>query len=334
MKKVTKDVLLNWYEEMLFWRKFEDKLAQVYIQQKVRGFLHLYNGQEAILAGSLHAMDLTKDKMITAYRNHVQPIGMGVDPKRVMAELYGKATGYLTRIRWINAYFFKRASFLWWSRYCRGGQIPLGAGIAFGDKYHNVDAVTLTFFGDGAARQGSLHEAFNLAMLWNLPVVFCVENNGYAMGTSVERTANHTDIWKLGLGYEMPCGPVDAMDPEKVAEAMSEAIERARSGGGPTFLELKTYRYRGHSMSDAQHYRTKDEVAEYQKIDPITQIKDRLMKDHGVTEEKIKEMGGKRVKSRVAECEKFAEDSPYPDKSVMYDAVYEQEDYPFLPSKL
>ncbi|PPK97127.1 MULTISPECIES: pyruvate dehydrogenase (acetyl-transferring) E1 component subunit alpha [Nonlabens] len=331
MKKVTKDVLLNWYEEMLFWRKFEDKLAQVYIQQKVRGFLHLYNGQEAILAGALHAMDLTKDKMITAYRNHVQPIGMGVDPKRVMAELYGKATGTSQGLGGSMHIFSKEHRF-YGGHGIVGGQIPLGAGIAFGDKFHGVNAVTLTFFGDGAARQGSLHEAFNLAMLWNLPVVFCVENNGYAMGTSVARTANHTDIWKLGLGYEMPCGPVDAMDPEKVAEAMSEAIERARSGGGPTFLELKTYRYRGHSMSDAQKYRTKDEVAEYQKIDPITQVKDRLMSDHNMSEDHFKDVA-KRVKERVAECEKFAEESPFPEQSVMYDAVYEQEDYPFLPAK-
>lgn len=332
MKKVTKEVLLNWYEEMLFWRKFEDKLAQVYIQQKVRGFLHLYNGQEAILAGALHVMDLTKDKMITAYRNHVQPIGMGVDPRRVMAELYGKATGTSQGLGGSMHIFSKEFRF-YGGHGIVGGQIPLGAGIAFGDKYHGVDAVTLTFFGDGAARQGSLHEAFNLAMLWNLPVVFCVENNGYAMGTSVERSANHTEIWKLGLGYEMPCGPVDAMDPEKVAEAMHEAIERARTGGGPTFLELKTYRYRGHSMSDAQLYRTKDEVGEYQKIDPITTVKNRLMNEHGVTEDEIQVMDD-RVKDRVDECEKFAEDSPFPERSLMFDAVYEQEDYPFLPAKL
>lgn len=332
MKKVTKEVLLHWYEEMYFWRKFEDKLAQVYIQQKVRGFLHLYNGQEAILAGALHVMDLTKDKMITAYRNHVQPIGMGVDPKRVMAELYGKATGTSQGLGGSMHIFSKEFRF-YGGHGIVGGQIPLGAGIAFGDKYHGVDAVTLTFFGDGAARQGSLHEAFNLAMLWNLPVVFCVENNGYAMGTSVERTANHTEIWKLGLGYEMPCGPVDAMDPEKVAEAMHEAIERARSGGGPTFLELKTYRYRGHSMSDAQLYRTKDEVAEYQKIDPITTVKERLMKEHGVTQEMI-DIIDERVRDRVDECEKFAEESPFPERNVMFDSVYEQEDYPFLPAKL
>ncbi len=332
MKKVTKETYLNWYEEMLFWRKFEDKLAQVYIQQKVRGFLHLYNGQEAILAGALHVMDLSKDKMITAYRNHVQPIGMGVDPKRVMAELFGKATGTSQGLGGSMHIFSKEKGF-YGGHGIVGGQIPLGAGMAFGDKYHKREAVTLCFFGDGAARQGSLHETFNMAMLWKLPVVFCVENNGYAMGTSVKRTSNHEDIWKLGLGYEMPCGPVDAMSPVAVAEAMDEAIDRARRGDGPTFLELKTYRYRGHSMSDAQHYRTKDEVAEYQKIDPIVQVKDILLEKKYATEEEIKVMD-KRVKARVAECEKFADESPYPEKNVMYDVVYDQDDYPFLSHKL
>jgi len=332
MKKVTKEVYLNWYENMFFWRKFEDKLAQVYIQQKVRGFLHLYNGQEAVLAGALHAMDLTKDKMITAYRNHVQPIGMGEDPKRVMAELYGKATGTSQGLGGSMHIFSKEHRF-YGGHGIVGGQIPLGAGIAFGDKYHDKDAVTLCCFGDGAARQGSLHETFNLAMLWNLPVVFVCENNGYAMGTSVARSANHTDIWKLGLGYEMPCGPVDGMNPVKVAEAFDEAIERARRGGGPTFLELKTYRYRGHSMSDAQHYRTKDEVKEYQKIDPITQVRDIIIEKKYATEDELKEID-KRVKKRVSECEKFAEESPFPDKNVMYDAVYEQEDYPFIEHKI
>lgn len=332
MEKVTKEVYLNWYEEMLFWRKFEDKLAAVYIQQKVRGFLHLYNGQEAILAGSLHAMDLTKDRMITAYRNHVQPIGMGVDPKRVMAELYGKGTGTSQGLGGSMHIFSKEHRF-YGGHGIVGGQIPLGAGLAFADKYFKRDAVTLTFMGDGATRQGSLHETFNLAMLWKLPVVFLVENNGYAMGTSVSRTANHTEIWKLGLGYEMPCGPVDGMNPVKVAEAVSEAIERARTGGGPTFLELKTYRYRGHSMSDAQHYRTKEEVEEYKKIDPITQVKEEILDKKYATEEEIKEID-KRVKQRVSECEKFAEESAFPEKSVMYDVVYEQRDYPFIPHKL
>ena len=332
MKKVTKQTYINWYKDMLFWRKFEDKLASVYIQQKVRGFLHLYNGQEAVLAGALHAMDLSKDKMITAYRNHVQPIGMGEDPKRVMAELYGKVTGTSKGMGGSMHIFSKKHGF-YGGHGIVGGQIPLGAGLAFGDKYKGSDAVTLTFFGDGAARQGSLHESFNLAMLWKLPVVFCVENNGYAMGTSVARTANHTDIYKLGLGYEMPCKPVDAMNPEIVAKEMDEAIARARRGDGPTFLELRTYRYRGHSMSDAQHYRSKEEVAKKQEEDPILYVLNKIYENKWATEAEIKAID-QGVKERVLECEKFAEDSPYPDKSVMYDVVYDQENYPFLPHKL
>ena len=331
MKPITKETYINWYKDMLFWRKFEDKLAQVYIQQKVRGFLHLYNGQEAVLAGSLHAMDLTKDKMITAYRNHVQPIGMGVDPKKVFAELYGKVTG-TSKGMGGSMHIFSKEHRFYGGHGIVGGQIPLGAGIAFSDKYFNRDAVTLTYFGDGAARQGSLHETFNMAMNWKLPVVFIVENNGYAMGTSVERTANHTEIWKLGLGYEMPCGPVDGMNPIKVAEAVDEAIERARSGNGPTFLEMKTYRYRGHSMSDAQHYRTKEEVEEYRKIDPIKQVLNVIKENNWLTEEQIKDIQ-KDVKIRVQECVDFAENSPYPPKEQLYEMVYEQKDYPFLPHR-
>jgi pyruvate dehydrogenase E1 component alpha subunit len=332
MKKITKKTYLDWYENMLFWRKFEDKLAQVYIQQKVRGFLHLYNGQEAVLAGALHAMDLSKDKMITAYRNHVQPIGMGVDPRRVMAELYGKATGTSQGLGG-SMHIFAPDNGFYGGHGIVGGQIPLGAGLAFADKFFDRKAVTITYMGDGATRQGALHETFNLAMLWNLPVVFCVENNGYAMGTSVARTANHTDIYKLGLGYEMPCKAIDGMKPEVVAKEMDEAIERARSGGGPTFLEIRTYRYRGHSMSDAQHYRTKEEVEAKKDEDPITYVLNHIYKNKWATEKEI-EAVDQRVKDLVAECEKFAEDSPYPEKNVMYDVVYEQEDYPFLPHKL
>ncbi len=332
MKKITKEVYLKWYEDMFFWRKFEDKLAAVYIQQKVRGFLHLYNGQEAVLAGSLHAMDLTKDRMITAYRNHVQPIGMGVDPRKVMAELYGKVTG-TSKGMGGSMHIFSKEHRFYGGHGIVGGQIPLGAGIAFGDKYFNRDSVTLCYMGDGAVRQGSLHETFNLAMLWQLPVVFICENNGYAMGTSVERTAFTTDIWKLGLGYEMPSAPVDGMDPAIVAKEVDKAIERARTGGGPTFLEMKTYRYRGHSMSDAQHYRTKAEVEEYKKIDPITQVKDVIMEKGYATEEELKAID-KRVKELVAECEKFAEESDFPPVQQLYDTVYEQEDYPFLKHKL
>ena len=332
MKKITKQTYLDWYENMFFWRKFEDKLAAVYIQQKVRGFLHLYNGQEAVLAGSLHAMEIGKDRMITAYRNHVQPIGLGVDPKKVMAELYGKATGTSQGLGGSMHIFSKEFKFHG-GHGIVGGQIPLGAGMAFGDKYFERDNVTLCYLGDGASRQGSLHETLNLAMLWQLPVVFVVENNGYAMGTSVARTSNHEEIWKLGLGYDMPCEPCDGMDPVEVAKTMSKAIGLARSGGGPSFIEMKTYRYRGHSMSDAQHYRTKAEVEEYRKIDPITQVKEVILSKKYATLEELDKVD-KDIKARVLECEKFAESSPYPDSSLMYDAVYEQEDYPFIKHKL
>lgn len=332
MEKITKETYLSWYEDMLFWRKFEDKLAQVYLQQKVRGFLHLYNGQEAILAGALHVMDKKKDKMITSYRNHVQPIGLGLDPKKVMAELYGKKTGSSMGLGGSMHIFSKEHNFFG-GHGIVGGQIALGAGIAFADQYNKRDGVTLTFMGDGAIRQGAFHETMNLAMSWKLPVVFCIENNGYAMGTSTERTSNQTELWKLGLGFDMPSGPVDGMNPEKVAEALEEAIDRARSGNGPTLLELKTYRYRGHSMSDAQKYRTKEEIKEYEKLDPILFVKSKILQEEWASEDEIKEIE-KKVKAAIKECEKFADESDFPDTDVMYDVVYEQEDYPFLPHKL
>ena len=205
--------------------------------------------------------------------------------------------------------------------------------MAFGDKYFNRNIVTLCFMGDGAVRQGSLHETLNLATLWKLPVVFIVENNGYAMGTSVSRTSTNEEIWKLGLGYDIPCEPFDGMDPVKSAKSIYKAINLARSGGGPSFLEAKTYRYRGHSMSDAQHYRTKEEVEEYKKIDPIFKVKDLIIKKKYLTTKEIESID-KKVKDGIDECERFAEDSPFPEKSVLYDSVYDQKDYPFIKHKL
>ncbi len=325
--KYTKETYLNWYKNMLLWRKFEDKASALYIQQKIRGFLHLYNGQEAILAGSIHAMNLKKDKMITAYRDHVQPIAMGVDPKYVMAELFGKSTG-CSGGKGGSMHMFSKKHNFFGGHGIVGGQVPLGAGIAFADKYNDIDAVTLCYMGDGAVRQGAVHETFNMAMTWKLPVIFICENNGYAMGTSVERTANHTDIWKLGLAYEMPCAPVDGMDPVAVAEAVKEAADRARGGEGPTFLEMKTYRYKGHSMSDAQKYRTKDEVSEYQKIDPITQVLEHIKKKKWATEEEINSIQ-ENVKKKIKEVVDFAEESPFPPNEALYQNVY-AEDYPFI----
>ena len=328
MEKVTKEVYLKWYEDMLFWRKFEDKLAAVYIQQKVRGFLHLYNGQEAVLAGALHAMDLTKDKMITAYRNHVQPIGMGVDPKRVMAELYGKATGTSKGLGGSMHIFSKEHRF-YGGHGIVGGQIPLGAGIAFGDKYHNVDGVTICCFGDGAARQGSLHETFNLAMMWKLPVVFIIENNGYAMGTAISRSTNVEDLTKIGLSYEMPSKAVDGMSPESVHEAIEEAAERGRRGDGPTLLDIRTYRYKGHSMSDPQKYRSKEEVAEWMSVDPIQHCLNVIKDNEWMSEKEIEDVST-WVKKEVDESIEFAENSPYPSGEELYEDVYKEEDYPFI----
>ncbi|MDA8956357.1 pyruvate dehydrogenase (acetyl-transferring) E1 component subunit alpha [Flavobacteriales bacterium] len=327
-KLESKEKYLKWYKDMLLWRKLEDKASALYIQQKIRGFLHLYNGQEAILAGCIDAIDPSKDKMITAYRNHVQPIAMGVEPKFVMAELMGKITG-CSKGNGGSMHMFSKKHNFYGGHGIVGGQIPLGAGLAFADKYNGSDAVTLCFMGDGAVRQGSLHETFNLAMLWKLPVVFICENNGYAMGTSVERTANHTDIWKLGLGYEMPCGPVDGMDIIAMREAVKVAVERARKGEGPTFLEAKTYRYKGHSMSDAQHYRTKDEVKEYQKIDPINTTLETIRENKFASEKEIEKMQDE-VKEIILDAIKFAEESPFPTEKDLYDSVYEQSDYPFI----
>jgi pyruvate dehydrogenase E1 component alpha subunit len=326
-KKITKQVYLKWYEEMLFWRKFEDKAAALYIQQKIRGFLHLYNGQEAVLAGAVYAME-ENDKMITAYRNHVQPIALGVDPRKIMAELCGKVTG-TSQGNGGSMHMFSKEHNFYGGHGIVGGQIPLGAGLAFADKYKGNGGVTLCYMGDGAIRQGSFHETMNLAMLWKLPVVFIVENNGYAMGTSVARTANHSDLYKLGLGYEMPCEPVDGMDPTIVYPAMQEAIDRARKGDGPTLLEMRTYRYKGHSMSDAQHYRTKEEVAEFQKRDPIGIVHKILQDKKYATEEDFKAIDV-RVKDLVAECVKFADESEFPTADNLYKNVYIQEDYPFI----
>lgn len=328
MKEITKETYLNWFEEMSFWRRFEDKCRSLYLKQRIRGFLHLYNGQEAIPAGLAHVMDLEKDKMITAYRCHVLPMAMGVDPKRIMAELFGKVDGTSHGMGGSMHVFSKEHNF-YGGHGIVGGQIALGAGIAFADKYFEREAVTICLMGDGATRQGSLHETFNMAMNWKLPVVFICENNQYAMGTSVKRTANHEDIYKLAHGYEMPSAPVDGMDPVKVAEAATEAIERARRGDGPTFLDIKTYRYRGHSMSDAEPYRSKDEVNQFKDEDPIGIVKNRILENNWATEEELNQTLDKVIE-RVEECAEFAENSEFPSANQIYDMVYEQENYPFL----
>lgn len=322
-----KERYMYWYESMLLQRKFEEKAGQLYGQQKIRGFCHLYIGQEACSSGGVSA--LTKDdKWITAYRDHGIPLALGTDPKAIMAELYGKATG-TTKGKGGSMHIFDKERNFVGGHGIVGAQIPMGAGIAFAEKYNKTTNLCICLFGDGAVRQGALHEAFNMAMTWKLPVIFVVENNGYAMGTSVNRTSNVTDLYTIGEAYDMPSEPVDGMDVEAVHEAVSRAAERARSGQGPTFLEFKTYRYRGHSMSDPQKYRTKEEVEEYKKRDPIEMVKDTILKNGIATEEDLAAIDAK-IKQQVEESVKFAEESPWPDASEIFTDMYLQEDYPFI----
>jgi len=318
---------LQWYESMLLQRRFEEKAGMLYGQQKIRGFCHLYIGQEAVSAGIVSATRL-EDPIITAYRDHGLGLARGMTADECMAELYGKATGS-SKGKGGSMHFFSKEKYFFGGHGIVGAQIPMGAGIGFAEKYKGTDNVCVTLFGDGAARQGALHETFNMAMTWKLPVIFIVENNGYAMGTSVERTTNVEDIWKLGLGYEMPSEPVDGMHPLAVHKAIEKAATRARKGKGPTFLEIRTYRYKGHSMSDPQKYRTKDEVESYKKLDPIEQVLSDIKKKKYATEAKIKEIKA-RVKKQVDACVEFAENSPFPDDSELYKDVYYQQNYPYL----
>jgi pyruvate dehydrogenase E1 component alpha subunit len=325
--KITKETYLHWYELMYRMRRFEEKAGQLYGQQKIRGFCHLYIGQEAIAAGAISGTR-QDDPFITAYRDHGLAIAKGISCDAAMAELFGKVTG-CTKGKGGSMHFFSKEHNFFGGHGIVGAQIPLGAGIAFADKYNDNKRVTLCFFGDGAVRQGSLHETFNMAMLWKLPVVFIVENNGYAMGTSVQRTTNQLDIYKIGLAYDMPSYPVDGMDPESVHNAIYEAAEKARLGEGPTFLEIRTYRYKGHSMSDPQKYRSKEEVEEYKMRDPVEVTRQRIL-DKKYANEKELEAMEESIEEEIKACVKFAEESPFPDDAAVYEDIYMQQDYPFI----
>jgi pyruvate dehydrogenase E1 component alpha subunit len=282
---------------MLLQRRFEEKAGQLYGMQKIRGFCHLYIGQEAVSAGIMSAIRET-DNLITAYRDHAIAIAKGMSVNECMAELYGKATG-CTKGKGGSMHFFSKEKRFFGGHGIVGGQIGLGAGIAFAEQYNDTDNVTVCLFGDGAARQGLLHETFNLAMLWNLPIIFICENNHYAMGTSVSRSSKVLDIYRLADGYDMPADSVDGMKPESVCIAMERAVKRAREKGGPTFLEMKTYRYRGHSMSDPAKYRTKEELEEYKEIDPIAYVLHTIKDNNFATNEELETIEEK-VKSLSA----------------------------------
>jgi len=326
--KFSKETYLYWYELMQLIRQFELTAEEKYkMEGKIRGFFHAYIGQEAIAAGCMTATK-PDDPFITAYRDHGLALSKGVSANACMAELYGKATG-AAKGKGGSMHFFGVDVKFFGGHGIVGAQIGTGAGLAFAEKYKGTDNVVLTFFGDGAARQGMLHEVFNLAMLWKLPVVFICENNNYAMGTSVERTSNVVDIYKLADAYEMPADSIDGMSAEAVHEAVARAVKRARQGDGPTLLEIKTYRYKGHSISDPQKYRTKEEVDEYKQRDPIQQVLQTILTKKYASQEEIDAIN-KRVNDTVAASVTFAEESPWPDDSEVLKDVYMDAHYPFI----
>ena len=326
-KTFNKETYMTWFESMLLMRRFEEKAGQLYGQQKIKGFCHLYIGQEACVAGAVSALK-KGDKYVTAYRDHAHPIALGTDPKKVMAELYGKETG-VSKGKGGSMHMFDKENHFYGGHGIVGGQVPLGAGIAFSEKYRGTDNLCITYMGDGAVRQGAFHEALNMAMHYKIPVIFVIENNGYAMGTSVQRTSNVTELHTLGESYDMPSKAVDAMNVEEVHHAVAEAAERARKGDGPTLLEFRTYRYKGHSMSDPAKYRTKEELEEYKAKDPIEQVRASILDNKYATEEELDEID-KKVKGIVKEAVDFSEKSDWPSVDEVYKDVYAQEDYPFI----
>lgn len=325
--KFSKETYMEWFESMLFMRRFEEKAGQLYGQQKIKGFCHLYIGQEACVAGAVSALK-RGDKYITAYRDHAHPLALGSDPKAIMAELYGKVTG-ISKGKGGSMHMFDKENHFYGGHGIVGGQIPLGAGIAFAEQYNGTDNLCICYMGDGAVRQGAFHEALNLAMTMKLPVIFVIENNGYAMGTSVKRTSNVTELYQLGEAYDMPSAAVDAMSVVDVHKAVEEAAARARKGDGPSLLEFRTYRFKGHSMSDPAKYRTKEELESYKERDPIEQVRAAILKNKYATEEELKEID-KDIKARVMETVKFAEESDFPPASDAYTDVYADQNYPFI----
>ena len=317
-KAPAKDDLLALYRDMLLIRRFEEKAGQLYGMGLIAGFCHLYIGQEAVVVGAKAAMK-PGDQMITGYRDHGHMLALGMTANGVMAELTGRRGGY-SKGKGGSMHMFSKEKNFYGGHGIVDAQVPIGAGLAFANKYQENGAVCLTFFGDGASNQGQVYEAFNMAKLWDLPVVFVIENNQYAMGTSVERASAETELYKRGISFEIPGEEVDGMDVLAVREASAKAIEHARSGKGPMILEMKTYRYRGHSMSDPAKYRTRDEVTKTRKErDPLDHLKAKLA-DAGVSEDELKAME-KEVKAIVAESAEFAQESPEPDMSELWTDV-------------
>ena len=315
----TKAEELHAYEAMLLIRRFEEKAGQLYGMGSIGGFCHLYIGQEAVVTGIQMAMK-PGDQVITGYRDHGHMLATGMDPKGVMAELTGRRAGY-SHGKGGSMHMFSREKHFYGGHGIVGAAVPIGTGIAFANRYRKNGNVCVTYFGDGAANQGQVYESFNMAELWKLPVVYAIENNRYAMGTSVQRSSAQTDFSKRGLSFNIPGEQVDGMDVRAVRVAGAKALEWARTGKGPYILEMQTYRYRGHSMSDPAKYRTREEVQKVrEEMDPIDHVQQRLIKNKWATEDELKAVD-KRIRDIVNESAEFAQHTPEPDPSELWTDV-------------
>ncbi len=311
-----KDDLLRYYREMLLIRRFEEKAGQLYGMGLIGGFCHLYIGQEAVVVGMQAAIG-EGDQVITAYRDHGHMLACGMDPAGVMAELTGRSGGY-SKGKGGSMHMFSREKNFFGGHGIVGAQIPLGTGLAFSNKYKGTDRVCLTYFGDGAANQGQVFESFNMAELWKLPVVYVIENNQYAMGTSLARASAETQLHRRGASFNIPGEEVDGMDVLAVREAGDRAVKWCREGKGPIILEMKTYRYRGHSMSDPAKYRTREEVDHVRETaDPIDHVRKLLLDGKFTSEDQLKEID-KEIRAVVNHAAEFAQTSPEPDPSELW----------------
>ena len=317
--KATKEELLHFYEQMLLIRRFEERAGQLYGLGLIGGFCHLYIGQEAVAVGLQSALKGGLDSVITGYRDHGHMLAYGIDPKVIMAELTGRHSG-ISKGKGGSMHMFSVEHGFYGGHGIVGAQVPLGSGLAFAHKYRGDGGVCLAYFGDGAANQGQVYESFNMASLWKLPIVFVIENNQYAMGTAVQRSSAETHFYRRGTAFRIPGMQVDGMDVLEVRKAAEIAIEHVRGGNGPVLMELNTYRYRGHSMSDPAKYRTREEVQGVrEKRDPIEHAKSELI-EMGVNEASLKDID-KRVRGVVGQAADFAESSPEPDAAELYTDV-------------
>lgn len=313
------DELLHFYEQMLLIRRFEERAGQLYGLGLIGGFCHLYIGQEAVAVGLQSALDPDKDSVITGYRDHGHMLAYGLDPKVIMAELTGRQSG-ISKGKGGSMHMFSVDHKFYGGHGIVGAQVPLGTGLAFAHKYREDGGVCMAYFGDGAANQGQVYESFNMASLWKLPIVFVIENNGYAMGTAVKRSSAETEFYRRGTAFRIPGMDVDGMDVLEVRQAAEIALDFVRKGGGPVLMELNTYRYRGHSMSDPAKYRSREEVQEVrEKHDAIEGVKTELI-SRGMAEDKLKEID-RRIRAEVSQAADFAESSPEPEASELYTDV-------------